>query len=157
MWESLYTATYARTETKSTLQSPLTRSCVLPSEKETGDGKCEKLYKFVGQTDRTPEITEVFSPRLSLFQSSLAFPFLLRATASFSPSSSLSSFPCSFLVSVSRLGVARVSERRANTSIFNETPLRQGEGGRGNKENPLTTPMPTTVRPEERVYYTHRY
>lgn len=50
-------------------------------------------------------------------------------------------------VSVPRFGVERVSERNANTSIFNETT--------GDKENSLTTVMSTTAR-SERIY-THRY
>jgi len=73
-----------------------------------------------------------FSPVPS--QSPLSIPVSpFRSSASFSPGLFLLFFPRSFLVSVSRLGVARVSERSANTSIFNETAGQgdRGQGGRG--------------------------
>lgn len=99
------------------------------------------------------------SPFLSQFllflrsPSPLAFPFYLRPPCRFALSLFLPFALLSFLsishrsVSVPRFGIERVSERNANTSIFNETTE--------DKENSLTTLMSTTARPKR--IYTHRY
>jgi hypothetical protein len=98
----------------------------LRSEKETADsdGKCEKLYKFVGQTDRK---FLKYSLCLFLSRSLPVYPLYSRFSCGLPLFSLLfASLARSFLVSVSRLGVARVSERSANTSIFNETAEEAG-------------------------------
>jgi len=101
------------------------------------------------------EISEVFSLSLSLpFAPSipLVFPFLLRTTAFFSPLC----FPCSF---ISRLCLAARCRESFGTKRKHFDFQRDGRRGReeeGGKENSLTMPTSTTVRPGKRVD-THRY